>query len=151
MKRIFSFLLILSIFISCNNSKEADLTKETESMKQADIAFSDLSERKGMKTAFLQYLDSSGILLRPDHYPIVGNDAQQFFQHINDSAFTLTWVPQYASVSKSGELGYTYGIYTYTNEDTTFQGTYVSIWRKQADGNWKFVLDTGNPGLGNGK
>jgi len=151
MRSAFSFLIITFIYISCNNKKNVDLAKETQSMKQADIAFSDLSKQKGMKAAFLQYLDSSGVLLRPDHYPIVGKDAQQFFQHINDSAFTLTWVPQHASLAESGDLGYTYGIYTYTNEDTTFQGTYVSIWEKQADGNWKFVLDTGNLGLGKEK
>lgn len=139
---------MLTFFISaCHQLSNADITEEKEAMKITDIAFSNLSKQKGMKAAFLQYLDSSGVLLRPNHYPIVGNDAQQFFQHINDSAFTLTWVPQYASVAESGELGYTYGIYTYMNEDTTFQGTYVSIWKKQTDGNWKFVLDTGNPGL----
>jgi ketosteroid isomerase-like protein len=151
MRRTFPFLIIVSILISCNNSKKIDLAKETEFMKQADITFSNLSKQKGMKAAFLQYLDSSGVLLRPDYYPIIGKDAQQFFQHINDSAFTLTWMPHHASMAESGELGYTYGIYTYTNEDTMFQGTYVSIWKKQADGNWKFVLDTGNPGLGKEK
>jgi ketosteroid isomerase-like protein len=26
-------------------------------------------------------------------------------------------------------------------------GTYVSIWKKDQFGNWKFVLDTGNEGL----
>ena len=32
---------------------------------------------------------------------------------------------------------------------TTMEGTYVSILKKQANGNGKFVLDTINPGLGN--
>jgi hypothetical protein len=27
------------------------------------------------------------------------------------------------------------------------KGTYVSIWKKDENGNWKWVLDTGNPGL----
>jgi ketosteroid isomerase-like protein len=48
----------------------------------------------------------------------------------------------------SGDLGYTYELFTVTAKDTTMQGTYVSIWKKQKDGNWKFVLDTGNPGGG---
>ena len=33
-------------------------------------------------------------------------------------------------------------------EEVTREGTYVTIWKKDADGNWKFVLDTGNQGLG---
>jgi ketosteroid isomerase-like protein len=27
------------------------------------------------------------------------------------------------------------------------QGKYVTIWKKQADGSWKFVLDGGNEGI----
>jgi len=27
------------------------------------------------------------------------------------------------------------------------KGTYITIWQKQANGNWKFVLDTGTQGL----
>ena len=27
------------------------------------------------------------------------------------------------------------------------RGTYVTIWQKQTDGSWKFVLDTGTQGL----
>ena len=116
-------------------------------MTNADIAFSDLSRQNGMKAAFLHYIDSSGVLLRPGHFPIVGKDAQEYLQKINDSSFSLTWKPQSAELAASGDLGYTYVLYTYHDKDTSFGGTYVSIWKKQADGSWKFVLDTGNPGV----
>jgi len=46
-------------------------------------------------------------------------------------------------------MGYTYGIYALAlnqNDSLSF-GTYVSIWKKQKDGTWKFVLDSGNEGL----
>jgi ketosteroid isomerase-like protein len=33
-------------------------------------------------------------------------------------------------------------------KDTIIYGTYISIWKKQSDGNWKFVLDSGNEGVG---
>ena len=120
-------------------------------MKKADIAFSGLSKEKGMKVAFLEYIDSAGVLLRPNNYPIVGKEARQYLQKINDSSFTLTWEPSSAEISTSADLGYTYGIYTLATKDTIIRGTYVSIWKKQGDGNWKFVLDTGNPGLGKEK
>jgi hypothetical protein len=45
-------------------------------------------------------------------------------------------------------MGYTYGIYTLIVNDSAYKGTYVTIWQKQADGTWKFVLDTGNEGVG---
>ncbi len=101
-----------------------------------------------MKTAFLQYMDGNSILLRPEHYPLVGEAARRFLQNQKEGGATLTWEPQAAEVARSGDLGYTYGLYTVTTKDTSFQGTYVSIWKKQKDGSWKFVLDTGNPGVG---
>lgn len=117
-------------------------------MMKTDREFSDLSRQKGMKHAFIEYIDNEGTLLRPDHLPIVGADAIDFLSQVNDSSFTLTWAPKAAHVSKSGDLGYTYGVYNLNLPDTILKGTYVSIWKKQKDGKWKFVLDTGNEGLG---
>jgi ketosteroid isomerase-like protein len=54
-------------------------------------------------------------------------------------------------VALSGELGYTYGIYEVRSRGgikTIGEGTYVTIWKKDRQGNWKFVLDAGNEGLG---
>lgn len=132
--------------ISCNSKKGIGLAKEKEAIKVADIVFSDLSAKNGMKSPFLQYMDSDAALLRPNHYPIVGQDARKYFQHINDSSFTLTTKPEQAEVAASGEPGYNYDIYTYLDKDRTYQGTCVSVWKKQADGNWKYVLDAGIPG-----
>jgi ketosteroid isomerase-like protein len=34
------------------------------------------------------------------------------------------------------------------SKDTVIYGTYTSIWKKEKNGKWKFVLDTGNEGIG---
>ena len=151
MRKTLVLLFTIAFLGACNNSSRKDIAKEKEAMKNADIAFSDLSQQKGMKSAFLQYIDSNAALLRPNHYPIVGKDAWEYLQKINDSSFSLTWKPEKAELAASGDLGYTYGIYTYHDKDTTYQGTYVSIWKKQSDGSWQFILDTGNPGVGKEK
>jgi ketosteroid isomerase-like protein len=62
---------------------------------------------------------------------------------------TLTWTPVKAEMSKSGDLGFTYGNYIFTakNKDgklVTTYGKYTSIWKKQQDGQWKVVVDMGN-------
>lgn len=118
-------------------------------MMDADRAFSKLSVEKGMKNAFLEYIDSNGVILRPNHYPIIGADAIDYLIQQNDSSYTLQWEPESGTIAKSGELGYTYGLYKLQpkGKDTAIVGTYVSIWKKQADGSWKFVLDSGNDGL----
>jgi ketosteroid isomerase-like protein len=58
----------------------------------------------------------------------------------------LTWAPEIAEVSASGELGYTSGPYEVRPDrgaEPTGFGHYVSTWKKQADGTWKVLLDIG--------
>ena len=49
----------------------------------------------------------------------------------------------------SGDLGYTYGTFNAELKQTgqVNRGSYVSIWIREK-GRWKWVLDTGNQGLG---
>jgi len=114
----------------------------------ADKAFSTLSKERGMNHAFLSYIAEDGVLLRPDNMPFVGKDIVKELFKSDDTKFTLTWEPLYADIANSGELGYTYGTYTLTLQDTVQNGTYVSIWKKDERGKWQFVLDSGNLGLG---
>ena len=151
MKKITTCLLAGLIAFSCSNPKTVDVSKDAEAIMNADRAFSEMSKKQGMKKAFLQYADSAAVLLRAGYLPLRGNTAFEYLQNINDTVFTLDWTPENAIMALSGDLGYTYGIYTYQDRDTTYQGTYVSIWQKQADGNWKYILDSGNSGVGKNK
>jgi ketosteroid isomerase-like protein len=139
------FIPIIFVFISF---KANQITGQVGQLIKADKEFSELSRQKGMRYAFLQYVDDAGVLLRKNHYPLVGQDAKNLIRKIDDSSFTLTWEPSAAFIARSGELGYTYGVYRSRSRDTTTQGTYVTIWKKQKDGKWKFVLDSGNEGVG---
>jgi ketosteroid isomerase-like protein len=141
---ILSFLFLISCKPKTNPAKNIS----PDEIIKADEAFSELSRKAGMKKAFIEYINNEGILLRPNHPPIVGADAIDFLSQINDSSYTLTWRPGGGEIASSADLGYTYGIYKLEMQDTILRGTYVSIWKKQNDGKWKFVLDTGNPGIG---
>lgn len=116
-----------------------------------DRNFSDRSKEAGMQKAFLEFADDSAVILRENALPIVGKATlAESFSGIPDTGFVLTWEPLAGHISGSGDLGYTYGIFTTTiNGDSSLrQGTYVTIWKKQEDGSWKWVLDTGNQGIG---
>ncbi len=153
MNKSLLFVLIAFSFTACNFFEKKKTTAgidEKIKMLDADRAFSKLSLEKGMKNAFLEYIDSNGVLLRPGQYPLVGANAIDFLSQLSDSSYTLQWEPKGGAIAQSGELGYTYGLYVLKpgGKDTTFYGTYVSIWKKQTDGSWKFVLDSGNEGIG---
>jgi ketosteroid isomerase-like protein len=141
-------LVIISLF-SCNLSfkKEDKRVEALNSMQQTDADFSQLSVEKGFRKAFLEYMDEDGILLRDNHQPIIGADAIQYVTSINDSTFRLEWEPLGGDVAKSGDLGYTYGTYILSGDSTEQRGTYVTVWRKTDNGNWKFVMDAGTQGL----
>lgn len=155
MNKFLFFTGILLLSISCNFFPKKDpvptgTALDKLKMMDADRAFSKLSEEKGMKTAFLEYIDSNGVLLRPNQLPIIGADAIDYLIQQNDSTYTLKWEPRNGTVARSGELGYTYGIYALkpNQKDTIIYGTYVSIWKKDSKGEWKYVLDSGNEGIG---
>lgn len=142
-KKILIYILLLSV-ASCKPNIE-QLKKE---IMQVDIDFSNRSIEKGMHSAFLEYIDNNGVILRDNSMPIIGRDTiAKIYSLKSDTNFVLEWKPLYADIAKSGEIGYTYGIWTLTADTNKFQGTYVTIWKKNKDGKWKFVLDTGNDGL----
>lgn len=154
-KNIFLLFCIMNVLIysSCDSSSknnEATLSKNAALLK-ADNDFSALSAEKGLKEAYLENIDSNGVLLRPNALPIAGADAVDYIIGLKDTGYSMLWKPSNAVVAASGELGYTYGVYEIKSSvtDTTLYGTYISIWKKQDDGKWKFVMQTNNEGIGN--
>ena len=149
MKRILPILLIL--LLGCN--PKIDMEEEKEKLLQTDIEFSNRSVEVGNHQAFIEYASPDAVLLRDNSYPVVGRPAlKKLYSELTDSNYRLTWKPSFGKVSKSGDLGYTYGIYLLEitegeQKGQIRQGTYCSIWEKNAKGEWRFVLDTGTSGL----
>lgn len=160
--RIANFIVITLLLFSCNlldkekntdhNGREMKKNwREVEALKYVDGEFSAYSRDSGIKKAFLEYLDPNGILLRPGNYPLEGADAFDNLSQIDDKEAEISWQVMDGDVAESGDIGYTYGVYTVKNKvtnDTLQQGTYAMVWKKQKNGNWRLVLDSGSPGLG---
>ncbi len=146
---LFIFISLLFFIFSCRENN-IDLEKEKQNVLNTDIEFSDFSKKEGMKKAFLKYADDKAVILKNHSMPIVGKEnIGKSYTNSVDTGFTLLWKPLFGYVSKSADLAYTYGTYTLTvkNDTSVTEGTYVSIWKKQENGTWKWVLDTGNEGL----
>jgi len=144
---LFVFIIILFIILSCAKSTKNPLTGI---LLQTDCAFSAMSLKEGMFKAFLYYISEDGVILRNNSFPSKGKEKlREYFSVKSDTGITLSWEPVFEKISESGDLGYTYGIHTSTNKLTgeITKGTYVTVWQRQTDGNWKFVLDTGTQGL----
>ena len=144
------FFVIIMIFaanFSCKNNTD---NEQSGSLLKADRDFSTMSEKEGMIKAFIEYMAEDGVILRDNAYPIEGKTTLiNYYENRSDTSFILTWEPLYEKISSGDDLGYTYGIYTSKVKATgaISKGTYTTIWKKQSDGRWKWVLDTGNQGL----
>jgi ketosteroid isomerase-like protein len=125
-----------------------------EDILAADKAFSEMSIAKGAHAAFLAYMADDVRVFEGDHTPIVGKKAVAEHYAADEksnpgyAAQRLEWSPIEADTSPDGVLGWTRGtwIFTAKKADGTplkVTGYYVTEWRRQADGAYKFVLDIG--------
>ncbi len=141
MKTILPFLFAF-ILLGCTRQQLPD----TAELVSIDLKFSKMSVEKGLHAAFLHYADDSVLKMREGKFPVLGkNEMARIYQNSSDSGLVLKWKPVRAVISMSDDLGYTFGDWElYMKErDTTLYGNYVTIWKKQADGSWKYILDTG--------
>ena len=157
--RKIGILIIISpvlIFSSClrENTQEQNV-RELQSYKNSliktDKEFSDLSLKEGIGKAFIEYSAADVVLLRDGQFPLTGRDAliKHFTNVKNNGESFLSWEPVKADAGASGDIGYTYGNWKLTgkNKDGTADtayGNYVTVWKRQPDGKWRFVLDGGN-------
>ena len=99
-----------------------------------------------MATSFIFYADKEVVKLGEGHFPIIGKDSLiASFANKPPQTFTLEWYPLKVEVSKSSDLGYTFGNWIFTNaKGEKGFGNYMTVWKKQKDGTWKYVIDGGN-------
>ena len=144
-------LLLIFLFTVLNSCDYVVRTDEKASREliERDLEFSEYSQEYGVAEAFTAFADSAAVLLKPDRMPIKGSKSiAYYYSGLGNQNFKLTWMPLDASLADSKEMGYTYGIWQLTTSDSIRQGTYVTIWKKNEEGVWKYVLDSGNEGIG---
>lgn len=133
--------------VACSPTVKDDREAKKMEIMNADRAFSALSAEKGMKEAFISFAADEVIKPQPGGQPIVGRASLiHSFEGVPPEDFVLTWEP--IKVDVAGDLGYTFGNWTRRSKvapaDTAYYGNYISIWKRQTDGKWKFVFDSGN-------
>jgi len=125
-----------------SNSRTAAL----QSMVDTERAFAKMSEDQGVRPAFLAYIADDGILFRPTAV----NGKQWFKEHPvppTDKRPLLSWQPTFADISLATDMGYTTGPWQFKadihDEKPVAWGNFLTVWKRQADNSWKFVIDLG--------
>jgi ketosteroid isomerase-like protein len=136
-------LVTLALLATAATSLAADPV--TDSLVQTERAFAQASVAKGMKDAFLAYLADDSVIFRPAAVP-----GKAWMQDHPAPPIVLSWRPAYAEVARSGDLGFTTGPYELRSQDPkdtdVGYGTFVTVWKRQAEGAWRVALDLGTSG-----
>ncbi len=115
----------------------------------ADRAFNAMAQTDGLEEAFVAYMDAAdGILFRPGGAVVVGESAIRATFAAAPEHERLVWEPRDAEAAASGDLGYTWGVWRYydgadAGAAPVASGKYVTIWRRNAAGEWRGAVDLG--------
>jgi ketosteroid isomerase-like protein len=106
----------------------------------------DVLERGG--AGFAAWFAEDGVALGNGAAPLVGKVAITKSANWDPKVYQLTWTPTDAVIGPSGDMGYTWGHFEGHSKDAngnpvTTKGRYMTIWRKDPNGQWKVVLDAG--------
>jgi ketosteroid isomerase-like protein len=109
----------------------------------ADRAFAAKAHADGVPAAFAAYAADDAIMLSRTSI-VTGHDAVVSRFSTWPAGSHIDWAPEAGRVSERGDMGWTWGNATYTAPDGTHTtGRYVSIWKRDLDGNWRYALDAG--------
>jgi ketosteroid isomerase-like protein len=105
---------------------------------EAELRFARTAREKGVSTAFRTFAAPDAIVFAPDPKP-----AKPLLEAAPEAPGTLEWWPIYAGVAASGDLGFTTGPFVQERGPHKRYGNFFTVWRRQGDGSWRWVLDHG--------
>jgi ketosteroid isomerase-like protein len=96
----------------------------------------------GIGKAYAKRLADDARVHRPGVMPVAGRTALDNW--LAEQSQSLRGEPLAAEVARSGDLGYAYGSYQ-IGGDRPEAGYYARVWKRDAGGDWRIVMDTVSP------
>jgi len=144
MKDIFIILFSVLLLVSCKQTVDLDLARNE--ILQTEKAFSDIASEKGLAEAFYYFADENAVIRRGNDSLITGKEnIRNYYEKNSNPNARLIWTPDFVGISECGTLGYTYGTYKYSVQDSSGKkiestGIFHTVWKKHKN-IWKFVWD----------
>jgi len=141
--------------LGCAQPQPAPDTRAVDeaAIRKAEADWSNAAATK-QASAMTAFYDEAGSAFPPNAPIATGKDAvgKMWESLFALPAFSVHWETSNVVVARSGDLGYSEGIYESTVNDpkgnpSTDRGKYVVVWKKQADGSWKALADIFNSDL----
>ena len=158
MKKRTALLLVLItsalVATSCAPSATGDSrAADASAIRALDEQWSATAARNDLEGTVAFYAGDAVLL--PPNAPIATDrkSIRESWAGLLGPNTAVSWRVSKVEVANSGELGYLYGTYSLSIQDpkngppVRDAGKLVEIWKKQADGKWKCIVDTYNSDL----
>ncbi|MDB6094375.1 MAG: hypothetical protein JWM32_1937 [Verrucomicrobia bacterium] len=111
-------------------------------------AFCAMAQEKGVRAAFEYFAAPDVAFIDTDPRKYRGIEAVRARMGEDVPGATLKWSASFTDVSDDGTLGYNYGRFesrrtAADGKATVHTGWFLTIWKRQPDGSWKYVMDNG--------
>lgn len=148
MKSLLVFLALCTGALASHAAPDKEqLKKEVAAMEDR---FSAMAQEKGVLAAFEHFAAPDVAFIDTDPRQFRGPDAVRKRMSGFPAGATLKWSASFTDVSDDGSLGYNYGRYEMRStgpdgQERVGTGWFLTIWKRQPDGTWRYVMDTGAP------
>ena len=148
----FNVIAVLCAFTAVLSGTPLQERSETNNKPRAELREAELEFARSVaqrdRDSFLASIGDDAIFLSPA--PLVGKIAivQAWASFFEPDGPSLEWEPDIVEVQPGGNLGITHGPYRLTvkgegGKAQIRRGTFTSIWRREPDGIWRIVFDSG--------
>ena len=154
-----SFVVLTPVFLAMGGCNQApppppaiDLAAEETKIRDIETAMNKDWAAKDVDKIASHYADDA-TLMAPGGPAMKGIAVihEGLKPFMADPNLKLSFAAQHVEIAKSGDVGFTQGTYTMTMSDaktkkpTIEKGTYVTVYKKAANGNWMALEDINTP------
>lgn len=147
LKNLLAVCCLVAVVSACEEG-EVNTGEARAGLLEVDRAFAALSESDGYIEAYYRYSADDVLLLPPGALPKAGRE--EIYRSDSEEGLMgrLTWEPEDARVSASGEMGWSWGGWAFVVEDEggapqESYGKYLFVWEK-VGGAWRMVVNMWN-------
>lgn len=138
------FLPLFLLFTSAVKAQEPDSSSALFSMRETERNFARASAAIGRNASFAEYFAEKSVLFTGKWI----SNGKQYSKESKTSPVVLKWEPEFMDISDSRDFGISTGPWEAQeyrpNTTPIATGYFLTVWKKQADGTWRVILDGGS-------
>ncbi len=150
MKKLLPTLAVLFALVSLLRAAPPNKEQLKQEVARMEDAFCAMAKERGLRAAFEYFAAPDVAFIDTDPRKYRGLEAVRARIGPDQPGATLTWSASFTDVSDDGTLGYNYGRYESRRQvaggkESVHTGWFLTIWKRQPDGTWRYVMDNGAP------